>query len=535
MFQNAYFAIFRASLVRAVCSIFFASLAFYSVALCDSDTSQSVALKSHKPSRAPFYYDFDESTSRLWDDFMLVKEANSGDPTAQHTLGLYYLFGKDFSPDTVKAAYWIAKAAAQNVIPARFNLAILLNNGWGIPWDPFEAFKDFRYAAEHDMPEGEYVYGLLLTDDLTAPRNYEEAYKWIKKSFDEGYKPAKEVLDEFDKRGITAKIKKHELEQAQDSAKSSKKKGPPKTAPQLEYIDFAADSVSGVDNQTILQQALVESRAEPESVRVHLHRENIDTLVTETVLNTLNASADAGSPESLTLIGRLYDQGVGLKQDLLQASIYYLRATRFDSPWAPVLLWDLTQRPEFYPFLKTEVDAKMPAAYYVWGELAMLGFDRQITEEQALEFIEKAADADYPDALVELGDRYFSGNKIARDKNKALQLFERAEKLGSREATVRTCMLKLTSSQRTDEDTLLVKTLFASADSGSVLAEAMLGYCYEEGRGVPQSIPMALEYYRKAAQRGNRVAYNALRKMYDEHRPNDPEFKLPDVIDEEME
>ncbi|HLX11942.1 MAG TPA: hypothetical protein VKS81_03935, partial [Bacteroidota bacterium] len=385
------------------------------------DKQRSVALKSHTPARSPFYYDYDESLGKLWDDFMLVEKANSGDPTAEHTLGLFYLFGKDFTADTIKAAYWIAKAAAHNVIPARYNLAILQNNGWGVPWNPFEAYKNFRYAADHGMPEGEYVYGLLLTDNLTTSRDYAEAYKWIKKANADDFAPAKEVLDEFAKRGILKKIQAEEKqkESQKKSRKSKKSKSSAAadtSAPQPVYIDFNIDSTKGPDNETLLEEALIESRADPESVRVRLHREKIDTLVTASILKSLDSAASAGSPEALTLSGRLFDQGVGVKQDLILASVYYLRAARFDAPWAPMLLWDMVQRLEYFPQLKTKVDANDPAAMYVWAELIFLEMDHQLTDAQAVEFLEKSAAAGYSDAEVDLADRYYSGNKVPQDK-----------------------------------------------------------------------------------------------------------------------
>ena len=64
------------------------------------------------------------------------------------------------------------------------------------------------------------------------------------------------------------------------------------------------------------------------------------------------------------------------------------------------------------------------------------------------------------------------------------------------------------------------------SNKGSVLAEAALAYCYEKGIGVNQNKARAARLYRQAAQRGNEAAYNSLRNMYDEIRPDEEEFQI---------
>ena len=78
--------------------------------------------------------------------------------------------------DTIKGAYWIKQAADQKLTAAQFNYGILLINGWGVDWNPFEAFKQFYYAALDGMAQAEYVVGLLYTDNLIIKRDMAEAY-----------------------------------------------------------------------------------------------------------------------------------------------------------------------------------------------------------------------------------------------------------------------------------------------------------------------------------------------------------------------
>ena len=50
------------------------------------------------------------------------------------------------------------------------------------------------------------------------------------------------------------------------------------------------------------------------------------------------------------------------------------------------------------------------------------------------------------------------------------------------------------------------------------MAEANLGFMYQEGRGVPQDDAEAAKWYRKAAERGNAHSQTNLGSMYQEGR-----------------
>ena len=94
---------------------------------------------------------------QLLEAFVLMQKANAGESPAQHELGLRYLLGRGFPADTIKATFWIQKAADQHLPLAEFNLGILLMNGMGTEWNPFKAFNHFRAAAEQENPEALYV------------------------------------------------------------------------------------------------------------------------------------------------------------------------------------------------------------------------------------------------------------------------------------------------------------------------------------------------------------------------------------------
>ena len=53
-----------------------------------------------------------------------------------------------------------------------------------------------------------------------------------------------------------------------------------------------------------------------------------------------------------------------------------------------------------------------------------------------------------------------------------------------------------------------------------------VGLCFEQGLGTTQSIPDAVNYFKMAAQRGSRFAYEELKRIYDDIRPGEAQFLI---------
>jgi TPR repeat protein len=495
--------------------------------LSAAEDSRSLALKGTAPSMRILYTPPNNSFSRLWDAVTLIQKASSGDPFAQHELGLCYLTGKNWKADTLKAAYWIGKAAGQDLLYARYNMGILTNNGWGVPWNPFEAYKNFKYAARHGMKEAQYVYGILMTDNLTVERNLPEAVRWIRASADSGYAPAKETLAELEKRGLSATVSAPSERDTTRSGRSPGSATNPSSfsAPQPVRADFSSDSIRAPEDRDLLREALPESLAGGSR---NGESANADTILEKTVaaaLPLIRLAADAGSPEALVLAGRLCESGSLMTKDDVLAAVYYLRAIRNNSPRAPVLLWRLTREEGYFDLLKTRVGLDDPAAKFVWADLTALGFDTRISDAQALLFLQAAAGQQFNEAVLELGLIYYTGKWVIQDREKGMSLLKQAANSGSREARVRLWMIELGSGEN-PASASLVDSLRQASGEGSLLAQTMLGFCYQKGIGVDKNVAWSVGLYRKAMQRGSKAAFNALVEMYNAIRPDDPEFLI---------
>ena len=500
--------------------------------LVAQDTTKSLAFKNNRPYRNnPYFYQPDLSY-QLLQQFKLVQIANSGDPLAQHELGLRLLTGEGIASDTATAVYWIKKAASQKLTSAQYNYGIMLINGWGSEWNPFTAYEYFLSAAESGMSQAQYVVGILHTDNLIVPRDWNKAFYWIKKSADGGYEPAKEIMSELSTK-VSAQFKDSVNQNKYTLTKETfnkTNKDDSKIQPSLGlvFIDFSnqSDTVKEVTdamlisdlknlNLSIVKDSLL---LEKDSSLTFFYNKN--------KIRLLHKLAEAGSHEAQSILGKLYENDSFVGKNKLFAAEFYIRATILDSPRAAYLLWKLIREKDFYSILNDSVQLGDPTAQFVWYGLQKLGYDNRLTEKDAIDLLQKAAAQNHIPAIIELGFNYYTGKYGVNDKQKGLDYWQLAEKYNSPEASIRITVSKVFESNSNNDlnnEFLLLKKYEID---GSVLAQFAMGYCYENGIGVSKNIPNAVEYYRNAALRGNQYAYKQLKRLYDNLRPSEKTFKV---------
>ncbi|MHB8580979.1 MAG: tetratricopeptide repeat protein [Ignavibacteriaceae bacterium] len=504
---------------------------FLTAIMLGQDTTVSLAFKNNRPLRWPIQFYRPDLSYQLWQQFKLIQNANAGDALAEHELGIRYLTGQGFPNDTTLSAYWIGKAAKQKLTGACYNYGVLLNNGWGISWNPFKAFNYFIEAANDDMPQAEYIVGLSYTDNLVVKRDWSKAYFWLKKSAANGFVPAKEALTELLKRISISSIDTSTSQASVENNKFNKENSNDKvlaSSTGLVFIDFASlkDTMQTISDRMILDDILHEGNDSLANA-LNISYKNDSTFKFDSLsLDLLKNFAENGSPEALTLLGKLYNEGIYFKKDLIKSAEYYIRASRLDSPRAPILLWNEINSKNYMKLLKESVDKNDPRAMFVWYGLFTLEFNNQITDKQAANFLIKASALNFIPAINELGLNYYTGKIFPVDKDKALKIWKVAVRLGSREAELRLAVAMLYAGEIDTEDSLYIDKLKDFITDGSVLAQASLGYCYENGIAVKKDLGLAAKYFRFAAQRGSMYAYNEIKRMYDEIRPKSNEFNL---------
>ncbi len=494
--------------------------------VANAQPKRSTSFRTTTPGPSSLIIESDPS-AQLLEGFILIQKANTGDPIAEQEVGLRYLFGRGFPADTAKAAFWIQKAADQNLMTAKYNLGILENNGWGVPWNPFEAYKLFLTAANDNMMEAQYIIGLMVIDDLIVPRDWNRAYVFLAKSAAQDYKPAKDVLAELAKRGVhfgkdstgqaVASVDPHKV--------SDTSRARPDTGWKPIFLDLQRDPPTAIDDSTILRDAYREANL---SLRYTFDDREVKPKRVEedSSMSRIIEAAEYGNPEALTLIGRLYEKGLVVRRNLIFAAEYYIRAVRLESPRSAQLLWNLIRSQEFQNLLNERSKSEDPDVYFIWAGLTALKFDQTLSEQKALELLEKGARAHHIPSLLELGLCSYQGRWLKEDKKTALAIWNDAASYGSKEARVRIAAGKVTGEFGSREYDVYLPMLYEAAQEGSLVAQVALAYCYEHGLGVSLNKGEAAKLYRICAERGSQNAFYSLRRMYDEIRPKDKVYVI---------
>ncbi len=492
--------------------------------LSAQDSTRSVALKKNLPKRTKTIIKAKYPSYQLLNGFLLVKEANEGDPFAQQELGSRYLKGKGFDPDTTKAIEWFKKAVDQDLPQAIYNYAVLYYNGIGFEWNPYEAYRLFRKSAFQNLALGKYAFGILLTENLIVNRNYAEAYKWFKSSAEMGFEPAEKALEQFEKMGL--KFDGSIEDSTRNDLSTEETFSLLNQDWELDLFNFE-DSLDEEElNKSILNLLNENIDDLKNTLGVNEIRDSLNVVDTTSAIEVINYAAENGSPEALMITGRNFEAGLVNDKDKIKALVNYIRAFRLGSRKAAQYTLKMIKDQTIFEDLKKEIDNGNPDAMYAWAGLIALGFDYRLSDEQAVELLEDAVKVDHVHSIIEKGLCYYNGTLVDQNREKSIEYWQRAVNLGSKEAEIRIIFDKINNIEKYDDIKSEIEALEKFSDEGSVLAQAVLAYCYQKGFGVPLNKAMAAKLYRQASSRGNEAAWNSLRKMYDDIRPDEAEFVI---------
>lgn len=491
------------------------------------DTDKSLAFKKNRPQKKYSLFYQPDLSYQIQHRFNLIREANAGNALAQHELGLRYLLGEDgLEADTIQGAYWVGKAAMQDLPAACFNYGILLINGWGVNWNPFLAYDYFLKAAKDGMPQAQHIIGILHTDNLIVRRDYREAYHWIKKASDQGYAPANETKKELEKylpasfhNGDDSLIAKNVVQQSRNDTSLSSQLG-------LVFIDFEAvqDTIKDVTEAHLINDLFHESNR---TLADTLGLKQDDTNLTEMNpdrISILNKYAESGNAEAFTVLGYLYSKGIFLELDKTKAIENYILASQLSYPRAKMLLLKSITQNLISELLSSIKNQHNPDAMFSIYGLWSLGLYSNLIEKEALNYLLEATKLNHMNSVIELANRYYSDKANRKNMTAGIDLFKQAAFKGSFQAQIRLAAINIIDGINIEPVEKSIQVLNEANEYGSLLAQITLAFAYENGVGVRKSKAEAVKFYRLTAQRGSESGYEELKRIYNEIRPNEKKF-----------
>lgn len=126
--------------------------------------------------------------------------------------------------------------------------------------------------------------------------------------------------------------------------------------------------------------------------------------------------------------------------------------------------------------------------------------------EKSVYFLEKACEANYPDAYSILGYLYLHGEGVSKDIKKAIELFNKAVENGVSTSYFNLGMQYLTGEGVLKDTKKGFELIEKGAKKRDIRAQVQLAHCYEYGIGCSTDLKKARDWYYRAIVNGNTEA-----------------------------
>jgi TPR repeat protein/predicted Ser/Thr protein kinase len=237
-------------------------------------------------------------------------------------------------------------------------------------------------------------------------------------------------------------------------------------------------------------------------------------------------AAEMGSPEAMSSLGSMLEDGRGVAQDEAQGVEWYRRAAKKGHQAAMVRLGsmlekgrgvaeDETQAVEWY---RRAAKKGNPEGMSNLGSMLEKGRGAVKDETQAVALHRRAAEKGHEAAMVRLGRMLEKGRGVVKDETQAVEWFRRAAKKGDAEGMFELASMLEKGRGVAKDEALAAEWLRRAAEKGNEWAMYDLGQRLEKGQGVPKDEALAAEWMRRAAEEGNEWAMYDLSNQLKEGR-----------------
>ena len=228
-------------------------------------------------------------------------------------------------------------------------------------------------------------------------------------------------------------------------------------------------------------------------------------------------SASKGDAEAMRCLGSLFEYGVGVEKNEVEAVKWYKLSAEAGSAkgttdFAYRLEYGIGTKKDFksaMDFFRKAADGGDDWAMYRLGQ-----FYYQKNPAMSAIWHKKAATRGNADAMAAIGECYLLGHGVSKDLSLGFQWCERGHKAGSLHATANlgTCLNNGWGIRKNQQKAL--KLFRQAADAGVAIAMANVSTAYEFGRGVDRDPKKAVSWLKKAANAGDVTSMMILGKKY---------------------
>lgn len=219
--------------------------------------------------------------------------AEKGDAQAEYFLAKHYAKGDGVPQNFAKAAEYMQQAAQQGVAFAQNDLGAFYAKGLGVKRDFAEAAKWYRKAAEQGDALAQFSMGRIYSLGRGVPQDMQEAIRWFKKAAEQNQPDALETLGDIylnGRNGIT--------------------------------MDYA-------EARKYFQDAVKQGRVDALNSLGFMYEYGHGTPVNpERAVECYREAAEKNDARGQMNLGRLYEEGSGVKKDMTEAYKWFFLAER---------------------------------------------------------------------------------------------------------------------------------------------------------------------------------------------------------------
>ena len=224
---------------------------------------------------------------------------------------------------------------------------------------------------------------------------------------------------------------------------------------------------------------------------------------------TARIERNPGDAAAMTLLGELYNQGLGTPQDAAKAASWYrLAAGRGDAhAMASLGLMAIDGRgtakspTEGRRWFEQAAALGEPQAGYNLA-LILLAEGQPDATRRAVDLLRRAGEAEIPQAQHALGVLALRGTAVSRDTAEAARWFRRAADNGDVAGEVEFAILLFNGDGVAKDETRAARYFRHAAERGNAIARNRLARLYAAGRGVPRNLVEAGAWHLTAAAQG---------------------------------
>ena len=463
--------------------------------------------------------------SEAFQTFNSLETTNTKHATyLQYRIGKMYDAGLGTQQDYAKAAQWYTKAVKAEHKYAEYSLASLYARGNGVAQDLVKAFDLYQRSADQNNPYACYELAKMFRDGIGTNSDPQSAEQYFQSAFQGFSNMEAEMPDDKLEYRLGQMLHTGTGTEADDAAaevlfEKAATAGNVYAQYSLAMLWLHDNTKDAGKAVALLQKASDNDNAMAQYAlgKLYLNGELVDkdSLKAEKLLIQ---SAGQGNAYAQYQLGKLYLEGAEpVQKDIDKALNYLQKATNQNNPFAQYTLGKiyLDGNGVKKDLLKAEKLLLQSAeqgnafAAYRYGCLLREFYN---SEKDALEWIQKAADADHPGALYTLCKENLQNNFEA-----ALSYLRRLEKMDRSENSLISYYLGklyLMDENKFRNTALGLACLSESANQGNDMALYTFGKTYLDGKYLPKNIYLSLSFLEKAAKLQNSYAEYQLGRLF---------------------